>query len=100
MSEQRVNTTVVEAMASSIATINTGIKSDFDAVDNAMSALASSWQGAASDNARSAFASIRNTFVDERYKVVDSYVKFLRGNVSQGYINTESSVKSLSDAFR
>jgi uncharacterized protein YukE len=62
--------------------------------------LQSEWQGEASEETRTAFNTFAQKYFQNYYEILDSYVKFLRTNVAQGYFETETANTTLADAFR
>ncbi|MCL2662963.1 MAG: WXG100 family type VII secretion target [Oscillospiraceae bacterium] len=98
--QTRVNTSAITAAANNIANLNTGIRNDFNTVETEMNGLASAWRGEASERARAAFSSVRNAYLNDRFSVVDNYVRFLRNQVGDGYVQTETTNEKLADAFK
>lgn len=96
----KLNTDKVAQTAVAIKNLNSGIKTAFTDVENAMNALNPHWDGVASENARNAFFGIKNAYVNDRYNVVDNYVNFLNQQIDAGYVQTENANKNLADAFK
>lgn len=96
----KVNTDKVALAATNIARYNQNIKDNFSEPENAIKMLDGFWDGVASENAKNAFYSIKSAYLNDRYNVVDNFVTFLRQQVDEGYTQTETANKSLSDAFK
>lgn len=100
MSDLKINSDRVIHSANSVRTINNAIRDDFGKVENAIRQLDASWDGSAASNAMAKFNSLKTSFCDARYNVLDEYVRFLYGQVGQGYNETESVNRSLADSFK
>lgn len=98
--EMKVNTDNVALAAATISGINGKIANAFSDVEASMNSLNTFWDGSASDNSRSAFFSIKENYCDDRYNVLDSYVKFLNQTIGIGYDQTEDINKKLADLFK
>jgi len=96
----KVNTAAVNQTANNIATLNNGIRNDFNSVESEMKALSSVWRGQASERAASAYGSIRYAYLTDRFTVIDNFVNYLRNQIGTGYVQTENDVQNLSDRFR
>ena len=96
----KVSTDVVEDVANKLKKINNDIRNQFSDVESAMRKLDSSWDGSASTKAIGKFNSLKGTYCDNRYKVVDNFANFLLHQVGEGYVQTESVNISLADAFK
>ena len=62
--------------------------------------LSSTWQGEAADATIDAVNGFAAKYFDNYFDVIDSYVKFLRTNVENGYFETESANTNIADAFK
>lgn len=96
----KVNTDTVDSVAQNIRNINNDIRDLISPVESAIKTLDNSWDGGASTSAISKFNSIKNTYCDNRYKVIENYVNFLLQQVGEGYVQTEAANTSLADAFK
>ena len=96
----KINTLKVNSAASNISRINGNIRDDFSAVTSAINVLDRNWDGSASDNAIRAFNSIKESYCDYRYSVINDLVVFLRNQVSTNYENTEQKVQTAADLFK
>lgn len=96
----KINTGTVSATATQIANVNKKIKNDFSSVETAINNLNRSWDGNASDTAMSKFKSIKNTYYDNRYNVVNDMVNFMKKQVGEGYDNVEKAIVSAASAFK
>jgi len=100
MTELKVDAAEVVAIAGRIKNQNDLMRSEFDAVQQAINKLDLSWDSPASTNAIDKFSAIKNAYCDNRYNVVDYFVAFLYQQVGEGYTQTESVNKSLADQFK
>lgn len=100
MSDLKVNTDRVLNSANNLAVINNKIRNSFGNVEKAVNQLNNAWGGSAAENAMTKFNSIKSSFCDERYEVLDGYVRFLQSQAGEGYVETETVNKSLADAFK
>lgn len=96
----KINTAVVLSSAAKIHAINCTIRDDFSTVINSINTLNRNWDGSASDNAIRAFNSIKESYCDYRYSVINDLVVFLRNQVSTNYENTEQKVQTAADLFK
>lgn len=100
MANLKVNAGQVIASANKIKNLNDQMRDGFSSVQDAITRLDGVWDGSAATNAISKFNSIKNSYCDSRYKVVDNFVAFLHQQVGEGYVQTENVNKSLADAFK
>lgn len=100
MADLKMNAEQVATCAGKIKTLNDQMRDGFTDVQNAINRLNDSWDGLASNNAMSKFNTVRNTYCNARYNVVDNFVAFLYQQVGQGYTQAESANKSLADQFK
>ncbi len=100
MANLKVNADKVIATANRIKSLNNQMRTDFNNVQNAINSLNNVWDGSASTNAINKFNSIKNSYCDARYNVIDNFVLFLHQQVGEGYKQTESVNKSLADQFK
>lgn len=87
----KVDSAGVNIAAAKIEGYNIKIKNDFSAAESAVRALSNAWSGTAAGCAIGAFHSIKSTYYDSRYAVMDSFAQFLR-QVEAGYTQTEARV--------
>lgn len=100
MANLKINTNSAVVAATHIKTINNQIRDSFSNVKKAISQLDNAWDGSAATNSIGKFNEIKSKFPEARYKVVDNYVNYLLQQVSEGYVQTEDTNKSLADAFK
>lgn len=100
MSAIKVNTDTVVTVSQNIRKINNDIRDLISPVESAMKSLDNSWDGSSSTNAIRKFNSIKSTYCDNRYKVIENFVNFLLHQVGEGYEQTETVNTSLADAFK
>ncbi len=96
----KISTQKVDSAASNISRINGNIRDDFSAVTNAMNVLDRNWDGSAADNVIRAFNSIKESYCDYRYNVINDMVLFMKNQVSSNYNNTEQKVQSAANLFK
>lgn len=96
----KVDTDKAAQAAEKIAKYNRQIMLDFEEPEAAIKALSTSWKSTSSDNARSAFQSIKKAYHNKRYQVVEQYVAVLRRQIDDGYTQTETANKALADFFK
>lgn len=96
----KINTSKVDSAASNISRINSNIRNDFSAVTSAINVLNRNWDGSASDNAIRAFNSIKESYCDYRYSVINDLVLFLKNQVKANYENTEQKIQTVADNFK
>lgn len=95
----KIDTNAVKITAAKIEGYNIMIRNDFSSAEAAVKALNGSWSGSAAGNAINAFHSIKATYFDSRYVVMDNFVRFLR-QVETGYTKTEGTVYSNAERFK
>ena len=96
----KINTAKVNSAASNISRINGNIRNDFSAVVDSINTLNRNWDGSASDNALRAFNTIKETYNENRYKVLDDLTLFLKNCVDPSYESTEQNIQSAASAFK
>ena len=96
----KISTQKVDSAASNISRINGSIRDDFSAVTNAMNVLDRNWDGSAADNVIRAFNSIKESYCDYRYNVINDMVLFMKNQVSSNYNNTEQKVQNAANLFK
>lgn len=96
----KVNTDAVVSAAQNIRKVNNDIHNLISSVESAMRSLDNAWDGNASTNAVNKYHSIKNAYCDNRYNVIENFVNFLLQQVGEGYDQTETTNKSLADAFK
>lgn len=100
MAKLKIDAEQVVATANRIKNLNNQMRDGFDSVQDAITKLDGVWEGSAATNAIAKFNSIKNSYCDARYNVVDNFVAFLHQQVGVGYTQTESANKSLADQFK
>ena len=96
----KINTNQVDAIATSIEKKKKKLKSTLEESQSAIKSLSSTWQGEASQATIAAYDSFAANYFQNYYDIIDSYVKFLRQNVSIDYQSTETANTNLADAFK
>lgn len=96
----KVNTAQVAEIATTIASLNDRLKEKLQESQATVQNLSSTWQGEAADATIDAVNGFAAKYFDNYFDVIDSYVKFLRTNVENGYFETESANTNIADAFK
>lgn len=96
----KVNTAQVAEIANTISGLNDRLKEKLQESQATIKSLSSTWQGEAADATIQAFDGFAVKYFDNYYDVIDSYVKFLRTNVENGYFETETANTNIADAFK
>lgn len=96
----KVSTAAVDTAARQIQDRNNKIKTDFSAVEAAMSALNQNWDGNASDRAVSGFQNIKREYCDRRYQVLKDFTAFMSNQVKESYETMEGALSSAASAFK
>ena len=96
----KISTDQVEAIATSVDNSNKKLKATLEESQSAMKSLNSTWQGEAAQATVAAYDSFAAKYFQNYHDVIDSYVKFLRQNVSADYQATETAITNLADAFK
>lgn len=96
----KINTAIVLNTATRIKSINSTIRDDFSTVVNSINTLNRNWDGSASDNAIRAFNTIKETYCENRYRVIDDLTVFLKKSVATSYEVTEQNVQNAASAFK
>lgn len=96
----KISTDQVEAIATSVDNSNKKLKATLEESQSAMKCLNSTWQGEAAQATVAAYDSFAAKYFQNYHDVIDSYVKFLRQNVSADYQATETANTNLADAFK
>lgn len=95
----KVNTDLVGQIANEVEKANNDLKELLTTSQQTMNNLSNTWEGEASRATLESYDSFAKKYFDNYYDIIDSYVKFLRSNVEQGYTETETSNTGLADAF-
>lgn len=88
----------VNAIAGTIRTLNTSLKTDLDNIKAQINGLADSWQSDSATTLQSKINGMQVHF-EEYQKVIESYAKFLENTVTT-YQQTEGSINSNAGAFQ
>lgn len=96
----RISTDQVDAIAASIEASNKKLKLTLEDSQASIKSLSSTWQGEASQATIAAYDAFAANYFENYYNIIDSYVKFLRQNVSADYQTTETANTNLADAFK
>ena len=100
MARLKVDVEQVIGTANRIKNLNNQMRDGFSSVQDAITRLDGTWDGSAATNAISKFNTIKNSYCDARYKVIDNFVAFLHQQVGEAYGCVESVNKSLADQFK
>lgn len=95
-----VSTDQVAEIANSIESLNNRLKEKLEESNATIKNLARSWEGEASGATIAAYDNFAAKYFQNYYDILDSYVKFLRTNVEQGYFETETANTNLAEGFK
>lgn len=98
--EIKINTNVVRNTACQIASVNQRISHDFSCVEHEISNLNRNWEGTGSYVALKKFNNIKSTYCDNRFKIINDMVNFMKKQVGDGYEQTEKAIFSAASAFK
>ncbi|MBQ4260143.1 MAG: WXG100 family type VII secretion target [Lachnospiraceae bacterium] len=96
----KIDTGKVRMAADEISKLNRNISEDFSPLQRVVNSLSQTWTGRASEIATNKFRSIRNTYYDNRYYVIDDMVNFMHNQIGGGYENTENQIVNVAEKFR
>ncbi|OCA87675.1 hypothetical protein A8F94_07415 [Bacillus sp. FJAT-27225] len=96
----KVNTAQVADIANTIERLNTQLADELKTSQSTVKNLTNTWEGEAAQATVSSYDQFAAKFFQQYYDILDSYVKFLRMNVDQGYFETETANTNLADAFK
>nr|WP_263324547.1 WXG100 family type VII secretion target [Neobacillus sp. Marseille-Q6967] len=96
----KVSTAQVADIATTIEGLNTRLAEELKNSQNTIKNLANAWEGEASQATISSYDEFAAKYFQTYQDILDSYVKFLRVNVDQGYFETETANTNLADAFK
>ena len=95
-----IKTIAVNHMAHQISTVNTKIDKEFSTLESVIKNLDAKWDGSAAYIAMQDFKSLKNTYCDNRYNVINDLVNFMCIQVKEGYEDTETANVSNAAAFK
>jgi WXG100 family type VII secretion target len=96
----RVNTAQVGEIATTIESLNLQLAEELKTSQKTIQNLSNTWDGEAAQATIASFDEFAAKFFQNYQDILDSYVRFLRTNVDQGYFETETANVSLADAFK
>lgn len=96
----KVSTDQVAAIANDIDRINKDLFEKLQDAKKTFDNLSNIWQGEAAQTSIQNFDSFANKYFQNYHDIIDSYVKFLRSHVEQGYTETETQNVNLADAYK
>lgn len=99
MSDYKINTEQVKAVADVISRINREIREDFNELEDSIVKLDNQWDSPSSGLCISKFYDIKIKYEQGRFDEIENYASFLRGGVVHNSETTEHGNKSLSDVF-
>ena len=95
----RISTDSVNEIAATIERLNNDLDHTLDESRQSIDRLNSVWQGEAAEATISAFNTFANNYFQNYKDIITQYVQFLRNNVAQGYVETETVNVNLADSF-
>jgi WXG100 family type VII secretion target len=96
----KVSTAQVADIATTIENLNTRLNEELKQGQKTLQNLSNTWDGEAAQATIASFDEFAAKYFQNYYDILDSYVKFLRLNVEQGYFETETVNTNLADAFK
>lgn len=96
----RINTDQVAQIANELERLNTRLTEELQNSKATVDNLANIWEGEAAQATISSFDEFATKYFQNYEDVIRQYVTFLRQNIEQGYILTESQNVGLADAFK
>ena len=98
--EIKISVDQVSQIATTLENLNKRLKEQLENSHEIITNLTNIWEGEAATATVEAYTSFANKHFQNYYDVIDSYVKFLRSNVVEGYTETETANTTLADAFK
>ena len=96
----RISTDQVAQVASTMETLNKRLSEELTKSRTTVEQLSSVWEGEAASATIAAFRAFAEKYFQKYEDVITQYVRFLRMNVEQGYIETETANVKLADGLR
>ena len=100
LSQITIDSEQVLGIATQIENDNQQLQQLLNDSKSTIDSLSSMWTGKAADDTLAAYSSFAGKFFQTYFDVLNQYVKFLRGNVSAQYEQTEQVNVQLADAFK
>lgn len=98
--EIKISVDQVSQIATTLENLNGRLQEQLQTSQETINNLTNIWEGEAASATVEAYNSFATKHFQNYYDVIDSYVKFLRNNVVQGYTETETTNTTLADAFK
>ena len=95
----RISTDSVNEIAATIERLNNELDQTLSESRQAIDRLNSVWQGEAAEATISSYNNFANNYFQNYKDIITQYVQFLRNNVAQGYVETETVNVNLADSF-
>lgn len=96
----KVNTAQVAEIASTLENLNNRLSEELTNSHKTVQSLGNTWDGEAAQATITNFDEFSAKYFQKYHDILDSYVKFLRTYVEQGYFQTETVNTNLADAFK
>ncbi len=96
----KISTEQVMQIAAELERLNKQLKGELTTSKQTIDNLTNIWEGSAAQETVSNFDQFSRKFFDKYEAVIDQYVKFLRQNVAEGYVQVETQNKDLGSAFK
>jgi len=96
----RISTDQVAQIASEIEKLNKRLTEELNNSKVTIDQLANIWEGEAAQETISSFDEFAAKYFQNYENVITQYVQFLRTQVEQGYIDTETQNIGLAEAFK
>ena len=95
-----INTDQVSQIASKLEALNKRLTEELQNSKSTIDQLSNIWEGEAAQATISSFDEFAAKYFQQYEDVITQYVQFLRINVEQGYMDTETQNIGLADAFK
>lgn len=95
-----ISTDQVAQIASEIESLNKELTVELNNGKAIIDQLANIWSGEASQATISAFDEFAAKYFQNYEDIINQYVQFLRNNIQQGYVDTETQNTNLAEAFK
>lgn len=96
----RLSSKDIEKIADDISKANKDLKKELEATAVVMKSLGKSWDSPAYKESNAAFSKFEKEFSTNYEKILNTYSKFLKENVSEGYKKTESLNRDIAGEYK
>ncbi|MBQ6040246.1 MAG: WXG100 family type VII secretion target [Oscillospiraceae bacterium] len=100
MARITVNTDQVKEIAAALSALNTKLRDTLNESQATITGLSRVWTGEAFEATKAAFDSFAQRYFQQYQEVIESYVRFLNNQVSEGYFQVETANTQAAEAFK